>query len=363
MIYVSTSADDKKPWVEIKSNKADRTLDELVTTALNFKSTKNSNKATEVRNFSWDEDISEFNLSKANMSTLVDRKGYVKIYNSLDLVMNIVKFNATEAKALSFSVSDKSNDKAIEKIKSSGYTKAIGHVYIGGSGKLPGYISELEYMNWNIDEDGSFEDGYLYYYNEAEDRFEYVGTAGGSSQGLYTIDAKITNTGYYVAVADKLPQSITESTGNDENKKVAESIKNSIAAAKKGDTVKVDNLKEGVKIDKSVFTVAKDKGVALSVESPKLNAIFKFADFGKVAEMSGDFDPTVTIGNNIVPGIDKVMENGKNSKVSYVTVSFAYDGKLPGKTDVTLDVSNNGFKEGQKLYLYYFNEKNNSNKH
>ena len=92
------------------------------------------------------------------------------------------------------------------------------------------------------------------------------------------------------------------------------------------------------------------------VNKSKKNASFKFSAFDKVSEMSGAFDPTVTIGDAIVKDIDKVMAAGKNSKVAYVTVSFAYDGKLPGKTEVTLNVSNEGFKEGQTLYLYYFNE-------
>ena len=362
MIYVATGTDSKTPWVEVWNDKNGSSLNDLATTALNFESKKNPNKAVGIKK--WHTDFSSVKLSKENMSLLSARNGFIKLYGT-DEAMIVMKFNATEAKALDISVSDKANDKAAAKLKDCGYNKEVRHINIGGTGKLPGYISELEYWRFNSVEGNSFEDCFMYHYNPTADKFEYVGTADIWSGGMVTLEVKMTDTGAYVVTQDKLPASaITAESENNEsnnnvnnaNQEITEAVKESISASNKGDTVKIDNIAEGIKVEQSIFTAAKDKGVILSVESPKKNASFKFSAFDKVSEMSGAFDPTVTIGDAIVKDIDKVMAAGKNSKVAYVTVSFAYDGKLPGKTEVTLNVSNEGFKEGQTLYLYYFNE-------
>ena len=48
-----------------------------------------------------------------------------------------------------------------------------------------------------------------------------------------------------------------------------------------------------------------------------------------------------------------------NVSTKTVDISFAHEGDLPGAAEVTLDLSTSGLTNGNKVYLYYFNEKTN----
>lgn len=361
IVYVATGTDSKTPWVEIEGAAA-KNLDASVTAALAYKSAKNPNPAVGVNIKG--ADLSSVKVSKANMSTLASRKGYINISGDSGSDYFSMYMSVTNAKALDISIAYKSNDKATAKLKAVGYTKESCQITIGGTGSLPGNIAIVGERGYGDPGTGWASNCKVYYYNAAQDLFVERGTAGmykdGSVVRMY--GGIITAAGTYVITVEKLPAAATTGTAVDvSNKKtdaaVTTAVTSEIANAAKGDTIIINNLAAGLKVEQSIFTAAKEKGVSIAVDSPKNNASFKFSNFDKVAEMSGAFDPTVSIGDAIVPDIDKVMAAGKNSKVSYVTVSFAYDGKLPGKTDVTLDLSEGGFTEGQTIYLYYFNEK------
>lgn len=364
IIYVATGTDCQEPSVIIDSNSV-KNIDAAVKTALAYKSKLNKNAVTDIAIDS--ADSLSVKISKDNMSTLASRKGNLEVntkapknWNSPyagDYCSNFCIRGVKNGKALDFSVEVKNNSKVDAKIKKAGYTGNTVQFTIGGAGSLPG-VASIEYYSDNY-KGASLETGYVYYYNAANDAFELVGEADAADDGtgFYTYGAIIANSGSYVFTKDKLPESL--STGNVISSSVKDAITNikTEAFTKKGDTLKITDASSDNKIEKSTFEAAKAKGVNLVVESPKNNATFKFSNFDKLSEMSGAFDPTVTIGKSVVKAIDSAMAD---SKVTYLTVSFAYDGKLPGKTDVTLDLSEGGFKDGATVYLYYFNEKTNA---
>ena len=368
MTYVATGTDSKTPWVVIEGTDQVKNLDASVTKALAYKSSKNPNKATEI--IVHGADSLSTKISKANMATLASRDGYLDINTKApsnwdspyaDSYCSSLYMHVQNDKALDFSVNVKNNDKVSEKLKVAGYTDWAVQFKIGGTGTLPG-TAYVEYFS-NDYKGTLLNYGYLYYYNASEDKLEYVGQGdvAQNGTGFYTYGSIIANLGNYVFVSKELPESVT--TGNvitpnvsykKSDSEVTKEVTDEISNSTKGDTVKITKLPAKLKVEQKVFTAAKEKGINLVVDSPKNNATFKFTNFDKVNEMAGAFDPTVAIGNSIVSDIDEAMTN---SKVSYLTVSFAYDGKLPGKTAVTLDVSEGGFKEGTTVYLYYFNEK------
>ena len=351
MTYIATSTDAKTPWVEIEGENWSKNLDGAFTKGLTYKSKANANQAVDIMVNG--AEISSVKISKSNMTLLASRDGNITIYGGSGVAENELFMNVQNGKALDFSVAIKNNDAVSSKLQACGYSKRTCQFTIGGSGKLNGpTVVRYNYTGNSIY-------GYLYFYNPVSDKLEYVSQAhmGADGQSFQTSwEQKITNAGKYVITEEKLPDTVT--TGNvisSDNNNAVETINSNDTV--KGSAVKITDASSDNKIGKSTFEVAKAKGVNLVVESPKNNATFKFSNFDKVNEMSGAFDPTVTIGKSVVKAIDSAMAD---SKVTYLTVSFAYDGKLPGKTDVTLDLSEGGFKDGATVYLYYFNEKTNA---
>ena len=69
-----------------------------------------------------------------------------------------------------------------------------------------------------------------------------------------------------------------------------------------------------------------------------------------------NFDPAVYVGQN-VEAVNRALGNViLPADTKYTTVSFAYDGQLPGTATVILDLSSaNKFTEEDTVYLYYLN--------
>ena len=254
------------------------------------------------------------------------------------------------------------NDKAKAKLVNSNITSYIP-LTISGIGSLPGnaYVS-LKVAD-NISVCG---DAYAYYYNSALDKFEYVSEsyiyAGNQQKEAWTDISDVSKRGSYVLTREKLPDQLTTGTVVDAwteysetNKELADSaidcIKNE---ANKGEIVKVF-VPDGLKVSASVFKAAKDKGVKLQIKSAASTAVWNFADFSALSDSMKDFDPTVSVGEKIQAINDALGKLTVPAGMKSITVDFAFEGTLPGKTDVTLDLSAAGFANNATVYLYYYN--------
>ena len=138
------------------------------------------------------------------------------------------------------------------------------------------------------------------------------------------------------------------------NDELTDAIKTGINQAEAGTTVSVD-VPDGLKVSKSVFEAAKNKGVKLQIKSKSSTAVWNFADYSALSDSMKDFDPTVTIGEKIQAINDALGKLTVPAGMKSITVDFAFEGTLPGKTDVTLDLSAAGFANNATVYLYYYN--------
>lgn len=356
--YYATGTDSKTPWIEVSGADQTKNLDALISKGLEYKSSKNPNKATGVDVYA--EKITPLKISKANMATLAARDGSMYVSGKDGHLYT----NVNNGKEFDFSIAIKKDDVVTKKLEAVEFDGELCQFTIGGIGKLPGIMGV--YYDEGDSSDYRSQAGLLYYYNSATDKFEYVSHATVLKSGKAISAYGIEKCGKYVITTKELAASIVEKapvevdvprnakTDADVTKSVVEQINSD--DVKKGDIVKINYLPSDLKLEKKVFEAAKEKGVTIKLDSYNGLATFLFKDFGTVSEMSGAFDSTVTIGTSLISDIDKVMAAGVNKNVSYLTVSFKYDGKLPGKTDVTLDVSEGGFKNGDTVYLYYFNE-------
>lgn len=79
--------------------------------------------------------------------------------------------------------------------------------------------------------------------------------------------------------------------------------------------------------------------------------------FDKTREVSDNFENVVNFS------IDKDVINTKIEKLvtsmDKLVLTFYHHGDLPSKSEIEIDVSDN-FNDGDKLYLYYYNEDDNS---
>ena len=114
-------------------------------------------------------------------------------------------------------------------------------------------------------------------------------------------------------------------------------------------------------VSKSVFMAAYLNGQDVNITSSDGKVTFKFKSSKLSKELidkMSDFNANVVLGGKIAD-ISKRLK-GLPANVKTFTVHFGYDGDLPGEAEVTLDVSTSGFKNGQKLYLYYYNPATNA---
>ncbi len=132
-------------------------------------------------------------------------------------------------------------------------------------------------------------------------------------------------------------------------------VKSAVTNAKKDATVKVE-VPKGVKtVQKDVFKEAKKAGVKLAIESSEGTKVTWV--FGSITKEDVDFVPTVTVGGEAAKAVaDKITEAKLPETTKYTPVKFDFEGTLPGAAEVTLDLTkDNKFKNGDKVYLYYYN--------
>lgn len=131
-----------------------------------------------------------------------------------------------------------------------------------------------------------------------------------------------------------------------------------IASAKEGDTIEItaDQMSESF-ISKKALELAKEKGVKLKIDLAGNPVKWTFERI--TSDNLVDFIPTAEIGAK-VEKLDKLLSTYKLSNgAKYSTLSFDFDGQLPGKAEVTVDLTSMKLAKGTTVYLYYFNEKEN----
>ena len=72
-----------------------------------------------------------------------------------------------------------------------------------------------------------------------------------------------------------------------------------------------------------------------------------------------DFYVDGKIGVELADVSKALSETTLPKTMKYTTVDFTYSGELAGEVEVTLNLSNGGFTEGQTLFFYYFNPNTN----
>lgn len=146
------------------------------------------------------------------------------------------------------------------------------------------------------------------------------------------------------------PVSSDENTEEQQNQ-ITKEIADAIAGNKEAVQI---TLPKNTVLTKANMETIKNSGKKLEIKADHIT--WKFDSIDNAIE----FNPEVTIGAN-VEGMDTALKNAKVSDTAKLAVvSFAFDGTLPGKATVTLDLSTYGFAENEKVYLYYLNKSNNT---
>ena len=366
--FVATGTDSKTPWLSI-NGAATKNMDDSLAKGFAYSCEKMTTQKTAVALSVADAVNGKTTIAQKYMAKIEAAKGWVSISGTSSTTGKYDEFFISSdvsngSKAFTVDVSTTSNSKVADKIKSSGYAKAYAEITIKGAGNLPGYtyvslrdpsVSASDYIS-----------GYVYRYNATKDYLELIES---TKSGYIVKDREICvysarSYGSYVVAQDLLPDSITaektqlaETSDAKTTAEVTTKITAAITNAKKNNaTVVKAEIPATVKVSTTSFKEAKEAGLKLVIEPVDKKVSWSFGKLDKVDEMSGDFDPSVKIGDGVVPAIDTVVAKNTSKTLKYTTVSFAYDGKLPGETEVTLDLSTGSFKEGAKIYLYYFNE-------
>lgn len=137
-----------------------------------------------------------------------------------------------------------------------------------------------------------------------------------------------------------------ETTKPEETAKSEETTKNEETTGS-DDTVKAE---ETVKPEETRTTEVSSETKSTGRVVTEKNVKWEFE-----GEAPDSFDPKVTIGSAIQKLSERLSKGKLPENMKYTTVSFAYDGQLPGKVKVTLDLSDAGFAENATVYLYYYN--------
>lgn len=369
--FMASGTDSMTPWIEI-DNSIVKDFNASLEKGFAYSCDKMKTQKTAVALNLFEAYNGKVTVPQKYMAKIAGGEGWVNIFgkSSTTGVYDDFFFSsqnvANGSKALNVDVSISQNSKVAAKLKDVKYAELT----VNGAGNLPGTTS-IELVNSKNPAWGNH-NNYVYYYNASKDSFELISCSWceDGMSGTYAKDSiievsGINKTGTYVLTEKKLSDKITEAAVQDANtssatttKEVAAAITNAIKNAKdnKVDVVKAE-IPKNVKVSTTSFKEIKEAGKTLIIEPADKAVTWTFANFDTLAEMSGDFDPSVKIGDGIIAAIDTAVAKDTSKTLKYTTVSFAYDGKLPGKTDVTLDLSVGTFKDGAKVYLYYFDEK------
>lgn len=369
--FMASGTDSMTPWIEI-DNSIVKDFNASLEKGFAYSCDKMKTQKTAVALNLFDAYNGKVTVPQKYMAKIAGGEGWVNIFgkSSTTGVYDDFFFSsqnvANGSKALNVDVSISQNSKVAAKLKDVKYAELT----VNGAGNLPGTTS-IELVNSKNPAWGNH-NNYVYYYNASKDSFELISCSYSwckdGMSGTYAKDSiievsGINKTGTYVLTEKKLSDKITEAavskveipenpTTANVSEKISETIKNSTSEK----VVSVE-IPKNIKVSTTCFKDAKEAGKTLVIEPADKAVTWTFANFDTLAEMSGDFDPSVKIGDGIIAAIDTAVAKDTSKTLKYTTVSFAYDGKLPGKTDVTLDLSVGTFKDGAKVYLYYFDEK------
>ena len=129
----------------------------------------------------------------------------------------------------------------------------------------------------------------------------------------------------------------------------------SIGGLKAGEVARVE-VPAGKVIKSDVFAKAKETGALLELASADGKVVWNFK---KVTGEMKDFYVDGKIGVELADVSKALSETTLPKTMKYTTVDFTYSGELAGEVEVTLNLSNGGFTEGQTLFFYYFNPNTN----
>ncbi len=133
-----------------------------------------------------------------------------------------------------------------------------------------------------------------------------------------------------------------------------EDVQSALLAAIATSTGEIDaTIPKDTTVTKTVMEAAKAAGLkAIYHSDAKSKVTWKFNSI----TTPKDFNPEVTVGTKIA-AVDSALKKLSVPKTTKLTeVEFAFDGELPGTAEVTLDLSEAGFTDNSKVYLYYCNE-------
>lgn len=131
----------------------------------------------------------------------------------------------------------------------------------------------------------------------------------------------------------------------------ADTLKDTLANVKEGDTLSVKVNNGDVVVAVEVFKAAAEKGVDVIFDCGDYT--WEFSDLS--VDTNAELKSLAVDTKASVPVIEQVLTGAKVVEDTRRTVSFAHDGDLPGKAKVTFSVADQ-FADGKELYFYYFDE-------
>ena len=129
------------------------------------------------------------------------------------------------------------------------------------------------------------------------------------------------------------------------------SMTNAIAECKAGDVVKVV-VPAGKTIKSDVFAKAKEVGTSVELVASDGKVVWNFK---KITGEMKDFYADAKIGATLEDVSKAMTKASVPETLKYTTVDFTYSGQLAGEVEVSLNLSDKGYTEGQTVYFYYFN--------
>ncbi|MBQ2902513.1 MAG: hypothetical protein IJE49_11815 [Agathobacter sp.] len=280
-------------------------------------------------------------------------------YASYNLYQGVVQGVGIEQvssdEAFSFELKKNNSQSIIDKLIVSGIENGYVQYEILGTGQQEnlttfGILETGTFTIPEVDEtsDIQFADKHIYYYDIEKDVFVLASDAKAiymEMEDQAALQIEINQRGTYVVSDKALPESLT-TPKEDTPADIPADIPTDIVT----DEVVEEDVLEEVK--------EQEGSLNIKVEESDKSSFVNWA-FDKI-EYVMDFLPTVHVDVQI-DEVNKCVEDVKvTADFKYTTVSFDFDGGLPGKAEVTLDIQNSNLgkedvTEGQIVYLYYFN--------
>ena len=253
--------------------------------------------------------------------------------------------------AFCFELKKNNNQSIIDKLNVAGIENGYIQYEILGSGQQENlYVFDtfelggLSYPETDETSDNDYVEKYIYYYDMEKEVLVLMQDTAASyleEEDNAILVFEINQRGTYVISDKVLPESLTT-----QKEDTPADIPTDIVT----DEVVEEDVLEKVK--------EQDGSLNIKVEESDKSSFVNWT-FNKIEHVI-DFLPTVHVDVQI-DEVSKCVEAAKvTADFKYTTVSFDFDGVLPGKAEVTLDIQNSNLGkadvvEGQVVYLYYFN--------